>query len=120
MCKDGKCQERAGQIRNAIISLGTAARALAQASEHPQMVVKTSSHIAILPANPVVHDLPDLIVVMEVYPTTDDADIARKADRYMIESTRQKPAIIKVLEELFGLPPTSVEPEDSTDPISVV
>ncbi len=116
MCKDGKC---VNQTRNAAISLGTAARELAKISEHPQMVVKASSHIAILPANPMVYGMPDFVVVMEVYPTTDDADIARKADRYMIESTRRKPAIIKVLEGLFGLPPTPDDSDETKNPTSV-
>lgn len=29
MCKDGKCQERAGQTRNTVVSMGVAARELA-------------------------------------------------------------------------------------------
>lgn len=110
MCKDGKCQERAGQTRNVIISLGTSARELSLFSGHPHMVVKTSLYIAFVPADPALASTPGITVIMEVYPTTNDAEIARKADRYMVESTRQKPAIIKVLEELFGLRPT-----DATD-----
>lgn len=115
MCKDGKCQERAGQIRNAVISLGTAARELSKVAGHPHMVVKTSLYIACVPADPSLRATPGITVVMEVYPTTDDVEIARKADRYLIENTRRKPAIIQVLEGLFGLPPTADAPDGPTD-----
>lgn len=116
MCKDGKCQERAGQIRNTIISLGTAAREMAKLENHPYMVVKTSLYIAFVLADPGLHTAPGLVVIMEVYPTNDDAEIARKADRYMIEDSRRSvPQLVRVLEQLFGIPPASNTSDTSRD-----
>jgi hypothetical protein len=106
MCKDGKCQERAGQTRNVIISLGTAARELSKLSDHPHMVVKTPTHVAFVTADPELRAMPGVAVIMEVDPTTEDAEIARRADRYMIEGApRSVPPLIRMLEQLLGLPP---------------
>lgn len=102
MCKDGKCKERAGQTRNTVISLGTAARELARLSEHPQMVVKTPTHIAFVTADPELYAMPGVTVVIEVYPTTSDDDIAQKADSYLTDARRNPPPIIRMLEQLFG------------------
>lgn len=105
MCKDGKCQKFVGQTRNVVVSLGIAARDLAKLAEHPQMVVKTATHVALVAADPVLHDAPGFTVIMEVYPTTSDAEVAQKADRYMAEPPRRVPPLIRMLEALFGLPP---------------
>ncbi len=105
MCKNGKCQERAGQVRNAVISLGAAAREMAKVAEYPHAVIRASGFISIVMTAPGLYTSPGITVIMEVYPTTNDDEIARKADRYMVESTQRKPPVIQMLEELFGLTP---------------
>lgn len=105
MCKDGKCQERVGQTRNVIVSMGIAARELAKLAEHPHMVVKTSSVIAFVVADPSLIDAPGAVVIMEVYPTTTDAEINDKADRFMAQPPRRIPSLIDVLAALLESPP---------------
>ncbi len=117
MCKDGKCQERAGQTRNVVISLGTAARAVAQLTNHPHMVVKAPTHIAFVIANPELFAMPGFTVMMEVYPTSDDAEIAWKADDYLDgvrRNSQPPPRLIRLLEQLLGLPSTSDVSDGST------
>ncbi len=100
MCKDGKCQ-----TRSALISLGMAARELAKLARFPQMVIRTPSHVALIASNPLLDEVPGNSVIMDVYPTTTDDDIARKADRYIIEGSRSNAvSMIKMLENIFGLP----------------
>ena len=113
MCKDGKCHERAGQTRNVIVSMGIAARELSKLAEHPHMVIKTMTHIGFVPADPEMHSVPGITVIMEVYPTTTDAEVAQKADSYLENARRPPPVLIQVLEQLFGLPSTSDTPVDA-------
>lgn len=116
MCKDGKCQERVDQTRNVVISLGTAARELAKLSGHPHAVINVSGFIVFVLAEPERYTAPDVVMIMEVHPTTDDAEIVRKADRYMIErAPRNVPPLIRMLEQLFGLSPTSDAPDGPID-----
>jgi len=107
MCKDGKCQERAGQTRNTIIKLAEAARELAKLGDFPHMVVKTPTHIALVPADPALAEVPGMTLIMDVYPTSTDDEIARKTDRYMIEGARSNSmSLIQMLEKIFSLEPT--------------
>lgn len=105
MCKDGKRQARADQTRNTVVSLGTAARELARLANHPHMVVKTPAFIALVLADPELISMPDVTVVMEVYPTTSDDEIQAKADRFMAEPLRSTPSLVQLLEALLGSVP---------------
>lgn len=105
MCKDGKCLERADQTRNVIVSMGIAARELSKLAEHPHMVVKTATTISFVMADPSIVDAPGVAVIMEVYPTTTDAEVGEKADRYMTQPPRRVLSLIDMLAELFESPP---------------
>lgn len=115
MCEDGKCQERADQTRNVVISLGIAARQLAKFLGQPQMVVKAPTHFSFVNADPELHAMPGITVVMEVYPTTDDVEVGKKADNYLEGARRSVLPFIRTLEQLLGLPPMAIVPGGSTD-----
>lgn len=77
------------------------------------MVVKTVTHIALVAADPDLHDVQGATVIMEVDPTTSDAEINQKVDRFMTEPPRRVPSLIRLFEALLGSPPASVPTDGS-------
>lgn len=84
---------------------GAAAREMSKLADRPHTVVRTRTYIAFVLSDPELTMMPGIAVVMEVYPTTTDSEIAQKADSYLENARRPPPALIQMLEQLFGLTP---------------
>jgi len=106
MCDHVDCQKRNAQKREVVISLGQAARSVSTLFRDPQVLVQCQGYIVIAPARTASLDDPG--VIMTVYPTMTDEDIARCADSYASRTiAEQKAQLEEAMALLAGIPSVS-------------